>query len=91
MNDFFEGLKKILENLPREKLAEIRESYPQANRLRHLCLLRGWLVLDKNNRDLIIIKYTPEVRRLKKLLNKLGAGGIKIYRPSHIKLKKKEE
>lgn len=75
-------VKKWLESIPKEQMEMVKKLYPEANRLKHLCLLRGWLLLDSNRKDFIVINRTPEVRKLKKLYKKLGVGGIKFKRSS---------
>jgi hypothetical protein len=81
-------VKEWLTSIPKKQLEAAKKLYPQANQLKYLCIARGWLLLDNNKRDFIIINNTPEVRQLKKVYKQLGVAGIKFTNATKTKAHK---
>jgi hypothetical protein len=73
----FDGLKEVLENMTPEYRQMLIDKYQAFGSLRCLCQAKGYIEVLPNMTGIRVLKNTPEVKELKKVIDILKPGRFK--------------
>ena len=73
----FEELTEVLKKMTPEHKQKLIDSHKEFIRLRSLCEAKGWIETLPQLRGIRVLKKTPEVKELKKVIDFLQPGSFK--------------